>query len=74
MNEVEPSLELELKREARHRELLDMHSNEEWDQLLAAAELLNEALHVQQVMNKWLAKEAADNLCEAWEASRGKTC
>ena len=74
MNPVEPSLELELKREARHRELLDMHSNEEWDQLLAAAELLNEALHVQQVMNKWLAKEAADNLGEAWKASRGKTC
>ena len=70
MNQVEQPLELGLKKEARHRELLDMHSSEDWNSLLAAAELLNEALYTQQVMNKWLAKEAADNLHEAWQAQR----
>lgn len=59
-------LELDLQAEARHRELLDMYDNQEWGQLLAAAELLNEALKVQQALAKWLAKEAADNLGEAW--------
>lgn len=70
MNPVEMPLELVLRAEARHRELLDMHQNEEWGQLLAAAELLNEALKTQQAMNKWLAKEAADNLAEAWQAKK----
>lgn len=65
MNPVELPLELSLKKEARHRELLDMHSNEDWDGLLAAAELLNEALFTQQVAARWLAKEAADNLEQA---------
>lgn len=70
MNPVEQPLELALRKEARQRELLDMHENEEWEQLLAAAELLNEALYTQQVMSKWLAKEAADNLRQAWDAQR----
>lgn len=70
MNPVEVPLEVSLKAEARHRELLDMYDNEEWTELLAAAELLNEALKVQQAMCKWLAKEAADNLGEAWQAHR----
>lgn len=70
MNPVEMPLELDLKAEARHRELLDMYQNEEWGELLAAAELLNEALKVQQAMTRWMAKEAADNLAEAWQATR----
>ncbi len=70
MNPVEQPLELALKKEARLRELLDMHSKEEWDCLLDAAALLNDALYTQQVMNRWLAKEAADNLREAWDAQR----
>lgn len=77
MNPVEMPLELSLKKEARHRELLDMYENDDWQSLLAAAELLNEALTTQQAMNKWLAKEAADNLAEAWEAQRknhGQDC
>lgn len=65
MNPVELPLELSLRKEARHRELLDMHSNKDWDSLLAAAELLNEALFTQQVTARWLAKEAADNLEQA---------
>lgn len=70
MNPVEMPLELDLKAEARHRELLDMYQNEEWGELLAAAELLNEALKVQQAMTRWMAREAADNLAEAWQATR----
>ena len=70
MNPVEQPLELALKKEARFRELLDMHSKKEWDCLLDAAALLNDALYTQQVMNRWLAKEAADNLKEAWDAQR----
>ena len=70
MNPVEQPLELSLKKEARHRELLDMHSKKEWDCLLDAAALLNDALYTQQVMNRWLAKEAADNLAAAWQAGK----
>lgn len=70
MNPIEQPLELELQREARQRELLAMYENEEWGQLLAAAELLNVALAQQLAANKWLAKEAADNLGEAWQAHR----
>lgn len=68
MNPVEQPLEFALSKEARHRELLDMYDNEDWEGLLGAAELLNEALVVQQTMNRWLAKEAADNLAAAVKA------
>lgn len=68
MNQVEQPLEFALSKEARHRELLDMYDNEDWQSLLGAAELLNEALMVQQTMNRWLAKEAADNLAAAVRA------
>lgn len=68
MNPVEQPLEFALSKEARHRELLDMYDNEDWESLLGAAELLNEALVVQQTMNRWLAKEAADNLAAAVKA------
>ena len=70
MNQVEQSLEGQLAQEARQRELLQMYEDEEYGALLAAAELLNAALGQQQTINKWLAKEAADNLGEAWQASR----
>lgn len=70
MNPIEQPLELELQREARQRELLAMYEDEEWGQLLAAAELLNTALSEQLAINQWLAKEAADNLGEAWQAHR----
>jgi len=70
VNQVEQSLEGQLAQEARQRELLQMYEDEEYGALLAAAELLNAALGQQQTINKWLAKEAADNLGEAWQASR----
>jgi hypothetical protein len=73
MNPVEQSLESQLAQEARQRELLQMYEDGEYGDLLAAAELLNVALSQQQAISKWLAKEAADNLGEAWQASR-RTC
>lgn len=66
MNRLEPSLETQLAQEARQRELLQMYEDGEYQDLLAAAELLNVALGQQQAINKWLAKEAADNLGQAW--------
>jgi hypothetical protein len=70
MNPVEQPLEGQLAQEARQRELLQMYEDGEYGDLLAAAELLNVALGQQQAISKWLAKEAADNLGEAWQASR----
>jgi hypothetical protein len=70
MNQVEQSLEGQLAQEARQRELLQMYEDGEYGDLLAAAELLNVALGQQQAISQWLAKEAADNLGEAWQASR----
>jgi hypothetical protein len=67
---LEQSLEGKLAQEARQRELLHMFEEQDLDGLLAAAELLNVALGQQLTINKWLAKEAADNLGEAWQASR----
>jgi hypothetical protein len=70
MNPMEQSLESGLAQEARQRQLLQMYENEEYGELLAAAELLNVALGQQQTISKWLAKEAADNLGEAWQNHR----
>jgi hypothetical protein len=70
MNPVEQSLSSQLAQEARQRELLQMYEDGEYGDLLAAAELLNVALGQQQTISKWLAKEAADNLGEAWQSHR----
>jgi len=70
MNPVEQPLECQLAQEARQRELLNLFEEQDLDGLLAAAELLNVALGQQQTISEWLAKEAADNLGEAWQASR----
>lgn len=70
MNQIEQPLEYQLRQEARQRELLQMYEDGEYQQLLAAAEVLNVALSQQLTINKWLAKEAADNLGEAWQAHR----
>lgn len=66
MNPLEQPLEYALRQEARQRELLQMYQDGDYEELLAAAELLNVALSQQQTINRWLAKEAADNLGEAW--------
>jgi hypothetical protein len=70
MNRVEQSLHSQLAQEARQRELLNLYEEGDMNGLLAAAELLNAALGQQQTISEWLAKEAADNLGEAWQTSR----
>lgn len=72
MNQLEVPLELALRQEATQRLLTELFENRQWDDLLTAAEILNRAWHQQSAISKWLAKEAADNLGEAWQASRGK--
>lgn len=70
MNLVEQSLEQKLGQEARERELQNLYQSGDMEGLLGAAVLLNVAFSQQIVINRWLAKEAADNLSEAWEAKR----
>lgn len=68
MSQLEQSLEQQLSQEARQRELLNLYEEGDMAGLLAAAELLNTAYSQQLTISKWLAREAADNLGEAWEA------
>ena len=70
MNPLEQPLEQKLSQEARQRELLNLYETEDWEGLLAAAELLNTAYSQQITISKWLAHEAADNLGEAWQTHR----
>lgn len=72
MNQLEIPLELSLRQETTQRLLLDLYEEEDWKGLLAAAEVLNAAWHQQSTISRWLAREAADNLGEAWQASRGQ--
>ena len=70
MNQLEVPMELALRQETMQRMLLDLYEEQDWKGLLAAAELMNAAWHQQAAISKWLAKEAADNLGEAWQASK----
>ena len=70
MNQIEQSLELELREERVQRTLLELYEDEDWSGLLATAELLNSAWHHEVMVTRWLAKEAADNLGKAWEVHR----
>lgn len=70
MNPLEEPLELALRRETMQRLLLELYEEKDWKGLLAAAEIMNTAWHQQAAMAKWFAKEAADNLAEAWQAGR----
>lgn len=70
MNKLERSLELELREERIQRTLLELYQAEDWPGLLATAEILNAAWHCEATASRWFAKEAADNLAEAWQATR----
>lgn len=70
MNPLEMPLELALRKESTQRVLQDLYDDENLDGLMAAAELLNQLWHQQSVAAKWFAKEAADNLGEAWQAGK----
>lgn len=65
MRPFEISAEYELRREAVHRSLLELYEHEDYEGLLAHAELLNELWCQQREMCRWLAQEAAENLYDA---------
>jgi len=73
VNLTEMPLELALRKESIQRLLQSFYEEQEWDSLMQAAEILNAAWHQQSAIAKWLAKEAADNLAEAYTATRGTT-
>ena len=63
-------METELRRETTQRLLLELHSDRQYDELLAAAELLNELFTNQLTISRWLAQEAAENLGAQFEGDR----
>jgi hypothetical protein len=70
---VEPfivSQELEFRQEAIKRTLQELYDDDDLDGLMDAALLLNMLWHQQTAIARWFAKEAAENLGEAWQASR----
>lgn len=64
--------ELQFRQEATRRTLLDLFEAGDHEGLLNAAMLLNSLWHQQTAIARWFAKEAAENLGEAWQASRSK--
>ncbi len=62
MRPIEQPPELELRRESVHRCLLELYDDQDWQSLLAHAELLNELWIQQCTVSRWLAHEAAENL------------
>jgi hypothetical protein len=67
VNPIEQDLELELRQERVQRALLAAHSAKDWASLLAMAERLNAAWHLEATKAKWFAKEAASNLTRGWQ-------
>ena len=61
-NNVDIPLELSLAKENRHRLLLSLAEEEDYESLLAAAEALNELVLALQAANRWLAQEAGEHL------------
>lgn len=62
--------ELQFRQEATKRTLLDLFEAGDHEGLLNTALLLNTLWHQQTAIARWLAKEASDNLADAYEASR----
>lgn len=64
--------ELQFRQEATRRTLLDLFEAGDHEGLLNTALLLNTLWHQQTAIARWFAQEAAENLGEAWQASRAK--
>jgi hypothetical protein len=64
------SEELQFRQEAVKRTLQELYDDNDLDSLMDAALLLNTMWHQQTAVARWFAKEAAENLGEAWQASR----
>jgi hypothetical protein len=62
--------ELQFRQEATKRTLLDLFESGDHEGLLNTALLLNTLWHQQTAIARWFAKEASDNLADAYEATR----
>ena len=62
--------ELDFRQEATKRTLLELYELGDHQGLLNTALLLNTLWHQQTAIARWFAKEAAENLGDAWEATR----
>ena len=70
MQPLTESLELQLREEKAIRCLRELYEDKDLDGLMDAALLLNKLWHQQTTIARWFAHEAADNLGEAWAATR----
>ena len=70
MQEIEIPAELQFRQESTQRMLLELFQDEDWEGLMAAAELLNTFWHQQAAISRWMTNEAAENLGEAWAGAR----
>ncbi|WP_438983584.1 hypothetical protein [Vulcanococcus sp.] len=66
------SPELQFREEATRRVLQELFDANDLQGLMDAAVLLNKLWIQQTAIARWLANEAAENLGEAWDASRLK--
>ncbi len=62
--------ELQFRQEATKRLLFDLYQAGDYEGLFNTAMLLNTHWHQQTAIARWFAKEASENLAEAWQASR----
>ena len=72
MQPLEVSTELKFREESVRRTLQEFFDDDDLAGLMDAALLLNSLWHQQTVIARWFAKEAAENLGEAWEAHRAR--
>lgn len=72
MQPLEVSTELKFREESVRRTLQEFFDDDDLAGLMDAALLLNTLWHQQTVIARWFAQEAAENLGEAWQASRSK--
>lgn len=69
-HDVELTAELRFRQESIRRAITEFYEKGEYEALVDAADLLNVLWHQQCAIARWLAHEAAENLGEAWQASR----
>jgi hypothetical protein len=70
MQEFEVPTELQFREESTQRMLLELFQDEDWEGLMAAAELLNSLWHQQAAISRWMVNEAAENIGQAWAGAR----
>lgn len=64
------STELKFREEATKRTIQELYDDNDLEGLYEVALLLSSLWHQQTAIARWFAQEAAENLGEAWEATR----